>query len=108
MSNNPSSFTRKDSYILLRGLLPEISINAKEYEIRSDIISLYNCQEFDLHYITEKDFQFIDCTGKHCVVPVCSEGQVFNGRSIKQMAGTGAVYIRLFKDLPSRNLIEII
>ena len=42
MSDHPSSFTIKDSYILLRGLLPEISINAKEYEIRSDIISLHN------------------------------------------------------------------
>uniref|UniRef100_A0A1X7SRJ3 Uncharacterized protein n=1 Tax=Amphimedon queenslandica TaxID=400682 RepID=A0A1X7SRJ3_AMPQE len=108
MSDHPNSFTRKDSYILLRGLLPEISINAKECEIRSDIISLlHNCQEFDLHTITEKDFEFIDVTGKHCVVPVCSDGQVFNGRSVKQMAGTGAVYIRLLKNLPSRNLIEI-
>ena len=26
---------------------------------------------------------------------------------MKQMAGTGAVYIRLLKDLPSHNMIEI-
>lgn len=42
--------------------------------------------------------------GKQASVPVCREGQPFNVRMIKQMAGTGAVYVRLTKRLPPRTV----
>ena len=98
--DRPMSFTRKDSSILVRGLLPDISLEATEEEIRSDIISvLHSSKEFDLTTVEMNDFEFIDVNGKHCVVPIYRDGQKFNGRSIKQIAGAGAVYIRLLKKL---------
>ena len=103
--NQPQSFSRKDSYILLRGLLPEISIDSSEKEMRDEIVSLlHNSKEFDLSQFTHSDFEFIDVSGKQAVIPVCREGQEFNGRSVKQIAGSGSVYIRLTKQLPPRAL----
>ena len=53
---------------------------------------------------SESDFEFIDVNGKQACVPTCQESQQFNGRAIKQIAGTGAVYVRLVKKIPSRVL----
>ena len=42
----PKSFNRKDSLILMRGLLPEINIESEELEIRRKILATLhnNCQ----------------------------------------------------------------
>ena len=96
--NPPRSFVKKDNIILLRGLLPEISLDASEYEIRSEILSiLQNCEEFQFTSFCRNDFHFIDVNGKQANLPLLKDSQEFNGRCVKQLAGQGAVYIRLTK-----------
>ena len=103
--NSPQSFTRKESFILFRALLPEIPIDDSEEKIREIIISLiHSNKQFDMSSFSESDFEFIDVNGKQACVPTCQESQQFNGRAIKQLAGTGAVYVRLVKKIPSRVL----
>ena len=103
--NSPQSFTRKESFILFRALLPEIPIDDSEEKIREIIISLiHSNKQFDMSSFSESDFEFIDVNGKQACVPTCQESQQFNGRAIKQIAGTGAVYVRLVKKIPSRVL----
>ena len=41
------------------------------------------------------DFHFINLAGKQASVPSCKEGFEWNGRAVKELAGSGAVYIRL-------------
>ena len=103
-----NSFTRKESDIILRGLLPEISLNSTENEVRDAILSLlHNSSEFNFDSFTTSDFHFIDVNGKQASVPVFTKDQEITGRIIKQIAGLGAVYVRLSKPLPPRSYIAI-
>ena len=58
---------------MMRGLLPEISLDASEEKVRKDICDVINCSNdlvdapclCDIH-----DFEFIDMNGKHATVPI--------------------------------------
>ena len=49
----------------MRGLLPEISVDASE-EVRKDICDIIqSCSEYDVSLCGLYDFEFIDMNGKH-------------------------------------------
>ena len=97
----PTSFTRSDKDILTSGLLPVLSVDATEEEIRNEICAIVNsCKTKDklnLSVIAVNDFHFINMSGKHATVPHCKEGFEWNGRAVKELAGSGSVYVRLTK-----------
>lgn len=99
----PAEFTRKEDTILFRGLLPEISYEANEAEIRTAIMNvLHNNKSFQLQDFDMNDFEFMNAHGKKISVPTIGDGYEFNGKSIKQLAGIGAIYVRITKKIPSR------
>ena len=78
---------------LFRGLLPELSVEASELEIRSAIVKiLHNNRSFQLEDFDVNDFEFMDVHGKKATVPTWEDNHQFTGKSIKQLAGVGAVY----------------
>lgn len=96
--NAPEKFTRVDKDIVTRGLLPQISVSAKESDVRYEICQVLNsCEVPDLSEIGPGDFHFINMSGKQASVPRCKQGFEWNGRAVKELAGSGAVYIRLAK-----------
>lgn len=44
------------------------------------------------------DFEFINMSGEQATVPFCRDKFRWNGRAVKELAGSGAVYIRLTKE----------
>ena len=93
---------------MFHALLHEIPIDDSEEKIREIIISvIHSNKQFDMTSFSESDFEFIDVNGKQACVPTCQETQQFNARAVKQMAGTGAVYVRLVKKIPSRLVKKI-
>ena len=105
---SPQSFTRKECFILFRALLPEIELDDSEEKIREVITSVIRCnKQFNMSCFLESDFEFIDVNGKQASVPTCQESQQFNGRTVKQMAGTGAIYVRLLKEVPTRSVAMV-
>ena len=96
----PAHFTRKDSYILVRGLLPDISLDASEKMVRKEIADVINSSNSlgdascGIH-----DFEFIDLNGKHATVPNVKQGLEFTGRAVKNLAGSGNVYVRMTSDM---------
>ena len=100
--NAPANFTRKDKNIVMRGLLPEIPFDADEEHIREEICDVIkSCKEYDLSLCSERDFEFIDMSGKLASVPNCKQGYKFTGKAVKNLAGSGCVYVRLTLDLVS-------
>ena len=98
-SNAPAKFTRKDSRVLTRGMLPEIPLNATEMEVREEICSVIkNSCEVELSTCQPFNFEFMDMCGKNASVPNLKPGTTFNCKTVKKLAGSGAVYIRMTKD----------
>ena len=98
--DSPTHFIRKDQYIIMRGLLPEISVDASEEEVRKDICDIIrSCSEYDVSLCGLYDFEFIDMNGKHASVPNVKEGLKFTGKAVKNLAGSGCVYVRMTSDL---------
>ena len=95
----PDTFTRSDKDIVMRGLLPQISVSATENEVRNEICEVVqSCVTPNLSEIGPGDFQFINMSGRQASVPHCKrKGFEWNGRAVKELAGSGAVYIRLTK-----------
>ena len=91
---SPKSFPRKETDIVTKGFVT-IGMEYTESEIRQEIHEVL-CNA-GLKTLAKKDFEFIDVNGKTGCVLNKKEGSEFNGRIIKQVAGTGAVYIRLLK-----------
>ena len=97
----PTSFTRSDKDILTSGLLPVMSVDASEKEIRYEICAIVNScgikKKLNLSVIAVNDFHFINMSGKHATVPHCKEGFKWDGRAVKELAGSGSIYVRLNK-----------
>ena len=95
----PSKFTRKEHIILMRGMLPEIPLNASEVSVREDIVAVVhtNC-EYDLSECDKFDFDFIDVCGKNASLPNLKPGMTFNCKTVKKLAGCGALYVRMTKE----------
>lgn len=97
--DSPSHFTRKDKFIVMRGLLPEIPVDSSEERVRQEVGDLIrSCNEYDLGLCGEKDFEFIDMNGKQASVPNFKKGYKFTGKAVKNLAGSGCVYVRLTTD----------
>lgn len=89
----PTTFTIKENLILLRGMLPELEYTSGEQNIRSIIVDIINGSvdtAIDLY-----DFEFLEAAGKQLCVPAKTAKLEWTGRAIKQLAGSGCVYVRL-------------
>ena len=74
-SNAPENFTRSDKDIVTRGLLPQISVTAKESDVQNEICQVVNsCVIPDLSEFGPADFHFINMAGKQASVPRCKQG----------------------------------
>ena len=92
----PSTFTIKEDLIFLRGMLPEFEYASDELYIRRSIVDMINGSvdaPIDLH-----DFEFLEAAGKQLCVPAKTDELEWTGRAVKQLAGSGCVYIRLTHD----------
>lgn len=99
MAEAPNKFFRSESDIIMKGLLSVISLDTSEAEIHREMYELMrSCSYYDFGNVTEKDFQFIDMSGKVASVAQYKEGFECNGRALKKLAGAGCVYIRLTKN----------
>ena len=110
--NAPTSFTRSDKDVYTSGLLPLVSIDATEEEIRQEICAVINnCSNPELSEIAPNDFEYINMSGKRASIPHCKEGFEWNGRAVKELAGAGSIYVRLKSPSnasdDSTNLVEL-
>ena len=84
----------------MRGLLPDISVDASEEEVRKDVRDVIrSCSQYDVSFCGLYDFEFIDMSGKHASVPNVKAGLKFTGKAVKNLAGSGCVYVRMTSDL---------
>ena len=84
----------------MRGLLPQISIEASESEIHREICDVIRtCSFLNLAECTPYDFEFIDMSGKQAIIPSCKIGFEWKRRAVKELAGSGCLYVRLTRDL---------
>ena len=98
MHGAPKSFIRKNKDIVARGFVNDICVNATEQEVRDEICAVLVNSELP-QLVTPNAFEFIDVSGKLAFVPSIKEGFEFNGRIVKQFAGTVSLYIRLLQNL---------
>ena len=97
-SKSPNAFTRAEKFISVRGLLPSLPVDSSECEIRSEICEVIKSNSStDDPEVGPDDFEFINVTGKQASIPHCKEGFEWDGRSVKELAGSGSVYVRLTK-----------
>lgn len=81
-NSRPAHFTRKESYIMMRGLLP---VEASEEDVRQEICDIIKrSDDGDAFLCGLYDFEFIDMNGKHASVPNVKAGLAFNGKAIKK------------------------
>ena len=91
--DSPKSFGLKESYVIMRGMLSEISLTATEKEVRSCILEVirsdraYGC-------CSEYDFEFLEANGRNVCVPAKPSNFTWNGKAVKSLSGTGAIYVR--------------
>ena len=83
----------------MRGLLPQIPVQASESEVRDEICDVLRTCSPDLSECIPSDFEFIEMSGKQARVPQCKAGFEWEGRTVKELAGSGCVYVRLTKDI---------
>lgn len=88
----PRTFAVKGRHVWIRGILPEIAVTATEekvHQVVGEVIS--NCDSA----LGQRDFEFMEASGKCLCVPAQNKSFEWTGRAVKQLAGTGAVYVRL-------------
>ena len=93
--NPPRSFSLKAMHVLMRGMLPEIEMSAGEREVRGYICDTIKNSEKSLSSCGPSDFEYLEASGKCLCVPAQQASFSWTGRAVKQLAGTGAVYVRL-------------
>ena len=82
----------------ISGLLPSISIEAEEAEIRHEICALTHSSSCPSYQeIGPTDFEFINMSGKKASVPQCKDGFEWDGRAVKELCGSGSIYVRITK-----------
>lgn len=76
--------------ILFRGILSEISIEAKEHDVRQEILSVFhNCKLFELSEFTVSDFELASSSCR-------------DGIELTYKADCWNIYVRLTRPLPDR------
>ena len=93
--NAPKKFTLKDRIVALRGLLPDIDMQASELDVRSEIAGVICNSGEEMSACSRHSFEFIAATGKHLCVPAKPKGFRWSGKVVKNLAGCGQVYVRL-------------
>ena len=93
----PKTFGLKESFVLMRGMLPDISLTATEKEVCAHICEVIRSDD-SYGYCTEKDFEFLEATGKSICVPAKPANFTWNGKAVKSLSGSGSVYIRFVVD----------
>ena len=92
---SPKCFARKETDIVTRGFISDVLLDSTEGQVRQEIYEVLHSA--GLKSIGPNDFEFIDVNGKTGCVLNRKEGSEFSGRAIKQVAGTGAIYVRLLR-----------
>ena len=100
------SFTMKEHIVSMRGILPEIPMDACDREIRTHIRDTIKNAEPSLSGCLLSDFEYLEATGKNLCVPAQQSDFEWTGRAVKELAGSGAVYVRLTTDLCSNSSDE--
>ena len=96
--NPPNKFTRCDKDIYISGMLPSLSTNSTEKEVREEICALIHSSSGSSSMsVKPTDFEFINMCGKQASVAYCKEGFHWDGRAVKELSGSGGVYVRLTK-----------
>lgn len=95
-SGQDTSFTLSDKIVCMKGLLPPISVSASE--VKQEICNVFS-SDTDLSSFGIDDFQFISVNGKNASVAYFKEGFEWSGRAVKELAGSGSVYVCLTKTL---------
>ena len=96
-SEAPDEFSRSEKLICVRGLLPAIAVNASEGEIRQEICDVITSNT-SLSEAMLSDFEFVNVSGKQASIPQCKKGFKFDGRAVKELAGSGSLYVHLIPD----------
>lgn len=95
----PSTFTIKERFVFLQGMLPEIGYEYSEKQIRKSISDTINASELVLVAVEPNDFEFLEAFGKQLCVPAQAPELEWTGRALKQLAGSGCVYVRLIYEI---------
>ena len=96
MKESPAHFTRKDKDIILSGAIV-FNINDTEELVHESIASFITTHK-DLSSFGPYDFEFTSVCGNHASISECSSQSSFSGRAIKELCGSGKLYIRLLRD----------
>ena len=91
----PRNFTVREPIILLRGMLPEIPVDASEREVRTYIRDTIKYAEDSLSGCLLSDFEYVEAHGKNLCVPAQQSDFEWTGRAVKELAGSGSIYVRL-------------
>ncbi len=76
---------------------PSLPIDASEKDIRGEICDVIKSTD-EFKDVTPEDFEFRNMCGKQGTIPQCKEGFEWNGRSVKELAGSGSVSVRLLRN----------
>ena len=83
----------QSNLVLLRGLLPEIDVDATELEVRSIIANVIANFSKETSSCSRYSFEFIEATGKNLCVPAKSSKFEWLGKAVKNLAGCGQVCV---------------
>ena len=53
----------------------------------------------DFKDVSPDDFELINMSGKQAIFPQCKEGFEWDGPSVKELAGSGSIYVRLLQNI---------
>lgn len=96
-SDAPRQFGLKETYVLMRGMLADISLESDEKTVRRHICDVIRSDE-KLSSCLSCDFEFLEANGKNIFVPAMPPGFVWSAKAVKNLAGNGAIYVRLLID----------
>ena len=91
----PRKFALKESYVVMRGILPEVLVSAEESVVRRCLTEAVKHSDRTLSNLEPSQFEFLEACGKCLCTPGHNPGFMWTGRAVKELAGTGAIYLRL-------------
>ena len=76
-------------------MLPEIPVDASEREVHTYIRDTIKNAEDSLSGCLLSDFEYVEAHGKNLCVPAQQSDFEWTGRAVKELAGSGSIYVRL-------------